>query len=204
MVLGIAGISGSGKHTAAAFLERKGWTVLDADGMAHRLYRPYTGAWKAIVKRFGEGLLTKDDLIDRQKLRAIIFDPDDVAISRKALEDLNAILHPQIRRALEEQIHRNFRRQADIAIVAALWKEIGLAEICDSLLWIEADQDRALQRIKRRDGIDEALFLHYTALQEKPDRPCIEVENNGELKEFRVNLEKAMAQIEATRLVEKA
>ena len=41
MILGITGKSGTGKHTAAKFLEQKGWKVLDVDKIAHKLYRPY-------------------------------------------------------------------------------------------------------------------------------------------------------------------
>ena len=39
MVLGITGISGAGKHTAADYFKKKGWVVLDADKLLdHVLY----------------------------------------------------------------------------------------------------------------------------------------------------------------------
>lgn len=184
MVLGITGISGVGKHEAARFFEKRGWVILDADQIAHHLYRPYTYVWKAMVKRFGEEILTKEDLIDRQKLRAIVFDAKQAEVSRKALDDLSAILHPELKRHLQEKIHRHFRRKSNLVIVAALWKEMGLFELCEKVLLIEAEEDLALMRIKKRDGIDEAMYRHYTASQQIPENPDFVVENNGTLKEL--------------------
>ena len=94
MILGITGISGSGKHTAANFLKQKGWVVLDADKIAHYLYRPYTSLWKAVVKEFGEDILSANDKIDRQKLSKIVFDPNNP----EGLKKLNEITHPEIKR----------------------------------------------------------------------------------------------------------
>lgn len=195
MILGITGISGVGKHEAAKTFEKRGWVIFDADAIAHRLYRPYSYVWKAIVKRFGEGVLTQDDLIDRQKLRAIVFDSENLAISKKALQDLNAIMHPELKRALKEKIHRHFRRKSNIVIIAALWKELDLFKLCDKVLLIKAHQDKALMRIKKRDGIDEAMYEHYTSAQQEPEVADFVVENNEGVGGFEKRLEQLESEL---------
>lgn len=195
MILGITGISGVGKHEAAHFFKKRGWVVFDVDKMAHRLYRPYTYVWKALVKRFGEVILTKEDLVDRQKLRAIVFDSNNATVAKEALHDLNKIIHPEVRRKLEEKIHRHFRRKSNIVIVAALWEELGLFDVCDRVLLIKAHQDKAWVRIKKRDGIDEAMYKSYTSAQQEPEHPNFVVENNGHRKIFEQQLKKIESQL---------
>jgi len=118
MVLGITGISGAGKHTVAEFFKSKNWVILDADKIAHYMYRPYTSVWQAMVKQFGEGVLTTEDKIDRQKLSRIVFNPEDPEAAHAALEKLNAVVHPAVIRNIKDAIHRHFRRKSNIVVIA--------------------------------------------------------------------------------------
>ena len=180
MKLGITGISGSGKHTAATFFKQRKWIILDADKMAHDLYRPYTYVWKDIVERFGEGILTTKDLIDRQKLGAIVFDSKN----SEALEDLNKIVHPAIRREIENALYHYRNRDDHLIIVAALWESIGLNELCDKILLIKSNSSLAMERSIARDGITEDVYKARIKNQTEPPDPDFIVENNGEFKEF--------------------
>jgi len=185
MVLGITGKSGSGKHTAAEFLRQKGWVILDADRIAHHLYRPYTRVWKAVSDRFGEGILSANDTIDRQKLGQIVFNGENPAESEKALKDLNAILHPAIREYLKNELyHLKQAKKPLIAIIGALWEEVGLHELCEKLLLIKADRKMAFDRIQKRDGSTEAAYRERVKNQALPEKPDFTVENNGTFQEF--------------------
>jgi len=184
MVLGITGKSGAGKHTAAEFFAQKQWVVLDADKIAHYLYRPYTHVWKTIVEHFGEGILGKNDLINRQKLSQIVFDeknPEQAAEERKAL---NAIVHPAIRVYLEEQIHRHFERKTNLVLVAALAEELELRKLCDKILLVKADPEVAFKRIQARDSISRPMAEQRIRDQAEPENPDQVIENNGTLQEF--------------------
>lgn len=184
MVLGITGKSGTGKHTAAAFLAQRGWKVLDADKIAHQLYRPYTHMWKGVVKAFGEGILNRDDTISRQALSRIVFDPRAPEKSQKALKKLEKITHPAIRRQIREQLHRLYRRRTDVIIVAALWDKIRLPELCDKLLLTVADERHASRRVQKRDGITSRVAA--MRIKNQPDPPDADfiVENNGSFQRF--------------------
>lgn len=180
MILGITGISGSGKHTAGDFLRQKGWAVLDADKIAHYLYRPYTHVWKAITKRFGNEILNKDDTIDRQKLGAIVFSP----AHEKDLQDLNDIAHPAIKQYIKDEIHNLSRKKPDIAVIAALWKEVGLPEFCDKILVLSTGNETAFERIRKRDGITKDMYEIRIGKQIMPANPDFSIENKGSFQEF--------------------
>lgn len=184
MILGITGISGSGKHTAAHFLEGRGWTVLDADKMAHDLYRPYTRVWKAVVKRFGEGILGKNDVIDRQKLSVVVFGGENPQKTARSLDDLNALVHPEVRRELESRLYLLRRGKEPVAVVAALWKEIGLKELCDKTLQVKADPKTARERVQKRDGITAAVYGKRAERQKPMPDPDWTLENNGTVEEL--------------------
>jgi len=189
MILGITGKSGTGKHTAADFLKQKGWTVLDADKIAHHLYRPYTHVWKAVIKHFGEGILGKKDIIDRQKLGEIVFNPN----KQEELKELNKIVHPEIKRYLKNEIHYLRRKERNAAVIAALWKEMGLIELCDKVLSISANEDLAFERVKKRDGISEEAYGARTKNQLPLETPDIEVINEEDRQSFYKLLNQSLA-----------
>jgi len=168
MVLGITGISGSGKHTAAQFFKKKGWVVLDADKMAHNAYRPYTSVWKSIVKEFGEKILTQNDTIDRQKLGKIVFNASEPEAAQAALSKLNELVHPYLIRKIKDKMHRHFRRKSNIVVVAALWQEVGFKQYCDHILLVQARPALCQERIQHRDGISGETYQMRIKNQSEP------------------------------------
>lgn len=193
MILGITGKSGTGKHTAAKFFEQKGWKVLDADKIAHKLYRPYQRIWRDVVDHFGEGILTKGDVIDRQKLKAIVFGKGPEA--EKALKDLNNIVHPELKRVLKDDIYYQKKRKANTVLVAALWEELGLFELCDAVMLIKANEAVAYERIRKRDGISSEMHEVTTKNQTEPENAHVTVVNEGTFQDFYKELNSALTQL---------
>ena len=188
MILGITGISGSGKHTAAQYFEKKGWVVLDADTIAHKSYRPYTHVWKAIVNEFSENILNENDSINRQKLGKIVFNAKDPDSAETALQNLNKIIHPYVKRKIKDKIHRHYRRGSDIVVVAALWEEIGLKDYCEKILSLTANPDSCSERIQKRDSISAETYQMRIKNQSEMPNPDFRLENNGSLEEMKVKM----------------
>jgi len=188
MTIGITGISGSGKHTAAEFFKKKDWVILNADKIAHNLYRPYTNVWKEITREFGEGILTTNDVIDRVKLGKIVFNASSPEESKIALKKLNSIVHPYIKRRIKETVHRHFRRGSSIAVVVALWRESGLENCCEKIILIKADPTLRSERMQHRDGISAETYQMRVANQTEPPHPDFVVENNGSIAELNKKL----------------
>ena len=110
-VIGLTGGIGSGKSAVARLLGERGAAVIHADTTAHQVYRPGTDGWRAIVAAFGREILHCDGSISRQKLAGIVFS-DESARAR-----LNAIVHPQVRRLLSDQVARARRQGARVVVV---------------------------------------------------------------------------------------
>ena len=194
MVLGITGISGSGKHTSAEYFRKKGWVIIDTDSLAHYLYRPYTGAWKEISKQFGEKILNQDDTINRAKLGQIVFNQADPEGAKEALAKLNSIIHPYIIRHVKNEIYMNKKRKSDIAVVSALWQKFEKG-ICEKMLLVKAAPELRSKRIISRDGINEQMYGMRIKNQEEPENPDFVIENNGSLLDLNKKLDELFTRL---------
>ena len=88
--IAIAGGIGAGKSLACDFLMKKGFSVIDADDVAHQIIEPGKPAWQAIRDAFGDSVLKADQTVNREFLAKIIFSNDS------ARNRLNSITHPAI------------------------------------------------------------------------------------------------------------
>ena len=92
--LGLTGGIGSGKSTALAYLSEMGAAVISSDAIVHELYEhPQIAA--AIRGHFGPDV-TGQGAMDRAALARLVF-ADDAELAW-----LEALLHPHVRRRIEE------------------------------------------------------------------------------------------------------
>lgn len=132
----------------ARLLAGHGAAIIDADAVGHAIYAPGTDAWRAVVARFGEGIVAPDGTIDRPALGRIVFaDP-------AALADLNAIVHPAIGAAVREQVADARRRGVELLVVeAALLFEARRDSLVDEIWVTDAPEDVVVERVTARSGI---------------------------------------------------
>ena len=88
--IGLTGGIGSGKSTVAGMLTDCGAVVIDADAISRQLTAPGGAAIAAIAAQFGTQAITADGAMDRDAMRAVVFD-DPAARLR-----LEAIIHPLV------------------------------------------------------------------------------------------------------------
>jgi dephospho-CoA kinase len=144
--VGLTGGIASGKSTVDGMLELLGAQIIDADALAHDLLRPGRPERDRVVERFGQRVLHQDGSVDRKSLGAIVF------ADSGARADLNAILHPAVRR--EEARLREAFRQAGGGIVitdAALLVETGRHVDYDRLVVVACDPSLQVARLLARD-----------------------------------------------------
>jgi dephospho-CoA kinase len=72
-ILGLTGGIASGKSYVAALMARRGWAVLDADGVAREVVAPGSEGLAEVVAAFGPGCLLPDGTLDRAWLAAHVF-----------------------------------------------------------------------------------------------------------------------------------
>lgn len=71
--IGLTGGLGSGKSTVADYFAELKVPVIDADKIAHELTQPDQEAFKKIVEHFGKEILIDQVLLNRSKLRSLVF-----------------------------------------------------------------------------------------------------------------------------------
>src|SRR5207237_4769006 len=88
----------------AAMLRELGFSVLDADALAHKLIEPGQPAYEQVLREFGPSITDGQARVDRVKLGALVF------ADRAKLARLNAIVHPRVADAVSRQFDE-WRRQ---------------------------------------------------------------------------------------------
>ncbi len=146
--VGLTGGVGSGKSTVAGMFARLGTPLLDADVIARELVIPGTPALARIVEVFGAAILTAQGILDRPRLRHIIFSD---AARRKALE---AILHPPIRAAMHERVAKLAGPYCVLCIPLLL--ETGQQAEVDRILVVDTPHSLQYRRVMARDGLSAA------------------------------------------------
>lgn len=146
--VGLVGGIASGKSLAAAWFARRGWTVVDADKVAHGLYAPGTALAHAIVGAFGEVVLAPDGGIDRKTLGAIVF-ADPVAMER-----LEALVHPALRGTLMARLDQAEAEGESLVLeMALLSRWPAMARRLDDVVGISAPEETRLARLMARNGL---------------------------------------------------
>ena len=146
LVLGLTGSIGMGKSTAAEMFRRLGIPVHDADASVHSLFQAGGLAVAPISRRFPDAVV--DGAVDRERLGKIVF--GDAA----ALRDLEAIVHPLVRRERDRflDLQRRGRRRAAVLDIPLLF-ETGGEDICDYVFVVSAPAFLQRQRVLARPGM---------------------------------------------------
>lgn len=162
LIIGLTGSVGMGKSTVARMFARHGVPVHDADRAVHRHYRKGSEGYRRLAARFPEA--AGEGFIDRKALGRLAFaDP-------KVLADLEAILHPLVRKE-EEAFLKRARRQRRRAVLLdiPLLFETGGEHRCDRVIVVSAPFFLQRRRVLARPGMTEKAFARILARQ-MPDR----------------------------------
>lgn len=194
-VIGLTGGIASGKSAVAALLRERGAAVVDADEIARRIVEPGEPALAEIRARFGDDVIDTGGRLDRKKLGDRVFaDP-------AARAALNGITHPRIFQKSHEEFERWGQRGAKVVFYeAALLVENQAYRWLDALIVVAAPADVQVERIRARDGLDEAAARARVAaqlpLEEKTKHATWVIDNAGDLDALRAQVDLVCGQIE--------
>lgn len=149
MIIGLTGLTGAGKSTAAGILQRRGWHVVDADAVSRRVTERPDILGK-IQAAFGSACIGSDGRLNRRALAAIVFN------DAEKLRLLNSVTHGPI---VDEILAEVKAHEGENTVIdAPLLVETGLDRSCGAVLRITAPEELRAERIMKRDGLslDEA------------------------------------------------
>ena len=186
LLVGLTGGIGSGKSTVARLLEERGAVILDADVFARDAVRAGTEGFAAVVRRFGDEIVAPDGELDRSQLASIVFaDP-------AALADLEAIVHPEVRRMIADGIQDHLDGDRVVVLVNPLLIEMGTHRDCDVVVVVSASPDTQVARSVAR-GMDEADVRARIAAQlpidDRAQMADVLLDNEGTLEELAAEVE---------------
>jgi dephospho-CoA kinase len=145
----IAGGIGAGKSAVGERLASLGYTVIDADDVAHEVTAKGMPALGALVDAFGSAVLADDGTLDRAFMAEIAFN------DRTALRRLNRITHGaigvEIRRQLDEA-----RGDAVFVAVPLYRPELRAGLAIDEVWAVQVDPETAVRRLVDGRGFSEA------------------------------------------------
>ncbi|MBA7698736.1 Dephospho-CoA kinase [subsurface metagenome] len=186
-VIGLTGGIGSGKSAVSRFLAGLGASVIDADRVGHDVLRN-PEIRREIAGAFGKQVVTTGGEIDRSRLGEAVFG------NTEALERLNKITHPGIRRIIEIQF--NDMRQRGVRVVvleAPLLVEADWASTVDEVWVVVAPEAAVIERLRERSGLSEAESLarirSQISSEARAKHADVVIDNNGNLDELKAKVE---------------
>jgi dephospho-CoA kinase len=196
-VIGVVGGIGAGKSTVTHLLGSLGAGVIESDRLAHEaLAAPQVVA--ELRRWWGEDVVRDDGLIDRGKVAAIVFGrPGELA-------RLEALLYPQIHRRRDELMRG---MAADENVRAIVWDapklfEAGLQDLCDAVIFVDADRAIRLARVQRSRGWSEAEVDRRESQQKPLDyKKALAdhvVTNNSDIDALRLQVERVFSSVLAS------
>ncbi|MBK0419154.1 dephospho-CoA kinase [Leucobacter sp. CSA1] len=160
-LIGLTGGIASGKSTIGRRLEALGSVRIDADRLAREAVEPGSRGLRLVVERFGEEIIRDDGSLDRAALGERVFgDPE-------ALADLNAIVHPEVRRLAERRVAEARAADPDAIIVyeVPLLVESGADMDWDLVVVADAPAETRVRRQVELRGLDEGDARRRVASQ---------------------------------------
>jgi dephospho-CoA kinase len=159
-LIGLTGGIASGKSTIATRLAEHGAVVIDADVLSREVVEPGTPGLAAIAARFGPGVIGPDGALDRPALGAVVFSDD------QARADLNAIVHPEVKRRSQARIAEASADPAAIVVYdVPLLVETGRADEFDLVVVASAPESVRAERLVELRGLDRGEAERRIAAQ---------------------------------------
>jgi len=190
-IIGLTGGIATGKSTVAKMLTNRGYEVIDADEIVHKLQAKKSPLLKEISKAFGSTVLNENGSLNREKLGQMIFNDE----KKRSL--LDSIVHPAVRAEFERKIQLV---QSDILFLdVPLLFESGFDDLADVTLVINASVEVQLERLMLRNGLSHqearARIDAQMPMSQKVKLADFVIDNDGDLAELEVCVEKFLGEI---------
>jgi dephospho-CoA kinase len=153
--IGLTGGIGSGKSTAAHVLAQLGAAVIDADAVARSVTAPGGPAMAPLRAAFGDAVIDAQGGLDRQRMRELAF------TDAKAKAQLEAIVHPLVKAAIDEQAQSALEAGARVLVfdIPLLVESGRWRERVDGVLVIDCSEETQIARVQARNGWPRAEIL---------------------------------------------
>lgn len=194
ILVGLTGGIGSGKSTVSALLAQRGAVIIDADQVTRDVQLPGSPVLAALAERFGAEIIAADGALDRQALAAIVF------ADAKALEDLNAIVHPAVGREMNRRVAEQIPTDNVVVLDIPLLTERPRQGL-QARIVVDVPVEVQVERLVRGRGFTEsdarARIARQATRQQRLDAADVVVDNSGPLGELLAQIDRLWAYLTA-------
>ena len=182
----LTGNIAAGKSAVVELFRQWGATIIDADQLVREAQKPGTEVMQAIAFRFGRDVILPGGELDRKALRGKVMGDD------ASLADLNAIVHPAVKRERDRLLAEARRRGDRIVVndIPLLFEAADPAEF-DLVILVDAPESLRLSRLMMtrgmsRESAEEAIQAQQPS-ETKRGRSDFIIDNSGTLAELERN-----------------
>ena len=173
----LTGNIASGKSAVQKILSEYGYKVLDTDVVGHELLQTND----KIIHAFCDYDVFENGKISREKLGQLVFS------DKSLLEKLNSIVHPLIKDRIVDFFEMN-KQEEQVFVAIPLLFETGMDKLFDQIIFVYADDNLRLERLKLRNGFsnDYAKQRINSQMPQQMKLPAcdIVINNNGTLEDL--------------------
>ena len=186
--VGLTGGIASGKTTISDLFAKRGVAVVDTDMISRALLEPGELAFDQVCAHFGKDIIDADGNIDRGRLREIVFNrPNEKSW-------LETMLHPLIYQRSLDAIRAN-TASAYVLVVVPLLFETNFQSLVDRILVVDCPAELQIERLVKRDHIDESLAKKMLAQQLSNDERVARAHDIIENRNASIDLDSRVAQL---------
>src|SRR5438046_2912582 len=176
----LTGNIAAGKSTVIELFRGWGATIIDADELVRQAQAPGGEVLAAIAQRFGSDVLEPNGSLDRAALRSKVMG------DQAALDALNAIVHPAVRRRRDD-LAREARERGDVLVVndiPLLFEvldpgQFDVVVLVDAGLPLRRTRLRAMRGLSNEEA-DRMIAMQMPAERKRPRSDCV-IDNDGSL-----------------------
>jgi dephospho-CoA kinase len=193
--VGLTGGIATGKSLVASYIRELGYSVIDADQLAHNALIVGTECYNDIVKLFGNKILNLDQSINRKSLGDIVF------TNKVDLNRLENIVHPYVQKKANEERRRleaNGHELAFYDVPLLFEKELQNQFTCTVLVYSPLEIQR--ERIRLRDKLNkediEKRISSQIPIEDKKEKSDFIIYNTSNVADLKKEVKLLIQQLE--------
>ncbi len=185
MKVAVTGGVGSGKSVVCRIFSECGFVFISCDELARQVVHSDSSAYQSIIEKFGKGVISKNGILNRRKLREII--TEDIEAKR----ELEGILHPEIIRMMDQRMSEAQKVGKCVVVEVPLLFELNLEDRFDIIVTVLSPEENRIQRLMARDGVKRDAAKKLISIQmpekEKTKRSDVIIKNEGSVDQLEKN-----------------
>lgn len=185
LIIGLTGLIGSGKSQVANIFNHLGADIVDTDVISHQLTTEDDNTLQIIAKMFGSEYIMANGILNRAKMRELIFNDNSAKIK------LENLLHKLIYQKTIELINQSVAKII-IVVVPLLFKTPNFLTLVDYAIFVDSDINNIYNRLLTRSNLSkievDKILASQVTRELQINMADDVISNNSTIEELTINV----------------